>query len=580
MADRKQSPGSNVQEGSGFLPLSSAVPWCLYRMEVSMLRRFALLAFVILLSSAVFAQATGTQAQSGAAQQQSSGASGQSAGTAAPAAATAGQPAAAPAPFELADIHNSAKTQFPFMQGPVLRGDRYQVKDATMLDLIATAYSMESEKVMGGPAWIENDRFDIAAKAPAGTSQHTLKLMLQALLLDRFKLAVHPDTKPMQVYVLAQGKGKLKIKESDGTGEPACMPQQQGSPQQGAVVHITVSCHNMTMDSFATTIHQFAGGYLTSPVTNSTNLKGSYDFDFKWSPRQLLAQQGSDGISIFDAMDKQLGLSLELQKIPQPVLVVDSVNEKPTPNPPGVESTASPVPTEFEVAVIKPSRPDEQPFANIDKSGTVNIQGFPLKSMITIAWNLSFTGTLAIVDAPKWLDSAKYDITAKTSTSGEEQQLDFDQLRAMLQKLLEDRWGLKAHMEDRPTDAYTLIAANPKMKKADPMGRTGCKNGPGPDGKDPRIANPILSRLVSCTNITMAQFAEQLQTIAGGYVFQPVEDATHLEGAYDFTLSFSPLAFSRARDAASAWEPMAAHRQSARQRPRPTRAARFRSLTR
>jgi uncharacterized protein (TIGR03435 family) len=94
-------------------------------------------------------------------------------------------------------------------------------------------------------------------------------------------------------------------------------------------------------------------------------------------------------------------------------------------------------------------------------------------------------------------------------------------------------------MEDRTIDAFTLVAANPHMQKADPLNRTGCKEGPGPDGKDPRIANPILGRLLSCRNMTMAQLADQLPSLAGGYIFTPVLDNTHLTGAYDFTLSFS-----------------------------------------
>jgi len=109
----------------------------------------------------------------------------------------------------------------------------------------------------------------------------------------------------------------------------------------------------------------------------------------------------------------------------------------------------------------------------------------------------------------------------------------------MLKTLLADRFGLKSHMEDRPVDGYTLVAAGPHMKKADPTNRTGCKTGPGPDGKDPRIDNPQLGRLVTCLNITMAQFAAQLQTMASGYIKSPVIDATGIDGAYDFTLSFS-----------------------------------------
>jgi uncharacterized protein (TIGR03435 family) len=98
---------------------------------------------------------------------------------------------------------------------------------------------------------------------------------------------------------------------------------------------------------------------------------------------------------------------------------------------------------------------------------------------------------------------------------------------------------MKSHIEDRTIDAFTLVAANPHMKKADPINRTGCKEGPGPDGKDPRLANPILGRLLYCQNMTMAQLADQLPSLAGGYIFTPVLDSTGLKDAYDFTLSFS-----------------------------------------
>jgi hypothetical protein len=85
-------------------------------------------------------------------------------------------------------------------------------------------------------------------------------------------------------------------------------------------------------------------------------LKGSWDFDIKWTPKMLLEKSGRDGISIFDAVDQQLGLKLERQTAPRPVLIVDSVNQKPTPNQPDLEKILpSPPPPRFDVATIKPA---------------------------------------------------------------------------------------------------------------------------------------------------------------------------------------------------------------------------------
>src|ERR1051326_699025 len=109
--------------------------------------------------------------------------------------------------FDAADISVRARTgttNQAGMTGGVLRGGRYDLRNGTMVDFIATAYSInDNDFIVGGPAWLERDRFDIAAKAPQGTSPETLKLMLQNLLADRFKLAIHKDSKPMPGYVLA-----------------------------------------------------------------------------------------------------------------------------------------------------------------------------------------------------------------------------------------------------------------------------------------------------------------------------------------------------------------------------------------
>ena len=290
------------------------------------------------------------------------------------------------ATFEIADVHKSPHRTFPFMSGGTLQGDRYIIRQATMVDLMVAAYGVEADNVLGGPAWLETDRFDVIAKAPPTTSTETIKLMLQALLADRFKLTVHTDSKPVQAFVLTVGKGKPKLKDSESSENTGCEPQDQKSTP-GVIQYIMVSCHNVTMEAFAGILHDFAGGYLTSPVVDSTGLKGSYDFDFKWTGRGQLAAAGDDGISIFDAVDKQLGLKLDLGKAPMPVLVVDSVNEKPTDNSADVARILPPAPpAEFDVAVIKPSAPDNTDLRGRIDGAQLSVQGATLKFLIQYAW--------------------------------------------------------------------------------------------------------------------------------------------------------------------------------------------------
>src|SRR5579864_384763 len=124
--------------------------------------------------------------------------------------------AQAPAPrpsFDVADVHVRPHSSNPFPQtiGPLLRAGRYDLRNATMLDLISKAYAVSGDTVLGGPNWLDRNRFDIVAKAPDGTPEETLQLMLQSLLTDRFKLTLHKDTKPVPAFVLTvSGTPKLK----------------------------------------------------------------------------------------------------------------------------------------------------------------------------------------------------------------------------------------------------------------------------------------------------------------------------------------------------------------------------------
>jgi uncharacterized protein (TIGR03435 family) len=446
--------------------------------------------------------------------------------------------------FDAADINLRARTgttNQPTMTGGVLRGGRYDLRNATMLDLIATAYSVaDRDRVVGGPAWLERQRFDLAAKAPQETSPAAVRLMLQSLLDERFKLVIHQDTRPMSGYVLTLGKDKHKLKESTGPGA-GCQgnPPPQPPPP---VPMLTGSCKGVTMEQFAQTLRQIANGYITTPVQDQTGLKGYWDFDVRFTPFQVLSRTGSDGITVFAMIEQQLGLKLDQGRVPTPVFVVETVNAEPTPNPSGVSAAIpSPPPMEFDVAEIKLSQPDTQPRTRLLPGGRIEGEGITMHQIMQLAWDI--TTDELVANTPKWWDDTKYSIVAKTSTAvsgvGQNTNVDVDDLKAMLRQLITERFHLKSHDEQRPVTAYTLVADKPKMANADPSNRTGFKEGPAPGQKDQR--NEILGRMVTVRNMSMPQFAEDLQRIAGGYIRVPVEDKTGLDGSYDFTLTFTAV---------------------------------------
>jgi uncharacterized protein (TIGR03435 family) len=468
--------------------------------------------------------------------------------------------------FEAADVHIASQTLNRFMRGGNLHGSRYEIRNASMVDLITEAYGVDDDKVLGGPTWLEMDRFDVIANAPPKSTPESLKLMLQSLLAERFKLVVRQESKPMPAYALTVGK-HLLIKEADGSGETGCKQSLQGLPNgpggDGPVMisslTISLSCRNMTIAAFVDRVPvPRQSSAVNRPVVDQTGLKGEWNFDFKFS----LGGAPGDTVPISDALDKQLGLKLDSVTLPMPVVEVQSVNQKPTPNAPEEMKSFPPLPTEFDVAEIKPSAPGEANSnmvminggmqvvmakgggrggrgAPMLQNGRVNLQGYTLKNLILLAWDLNSEDML--LGAPKWMDTDRFDVIAKVPGGPSADAFsDMDSIKPLLRTLLLDRFKMAIHNEDKPVGGWVLTAAKPKLKKADPAGRTKWINGPAPDAKDPRNGNQALGRLITCQNMTVAQFAALLPNIAGGYIRTPVLDETGLEGAWDFTLYFSP----------------------------------------
>jgi uncharacterized protein (TIGR03435 family) len=415
--------------------------------------------------------------------------------------------------FDVADVHLSKPDARP--NGGFIPGGRTELHGVSMIDLITLAYRVDDDMISGGPAWLGSTRFDVNAKTGRGASEDRMRLMLRSLLTDRFSLKIHTENKQMAAFIMSVAKRSL-LKESSGEGDGDCQVQ----PGQDSQIKAT--CHNMTTAALAQRLHEYAGGYLNHPVVDSTGLQGRYDFTLTWTGRGALGT-APNSISVFDAVEKQLGLKLEQGKHALPAIVIDSVNETPTPNAPGVKEGLPVTETEFEVATVRPSRPDEKPNQRILPSGQLDFQGIPLKLIISFAYDMDND---RIVGTPKWMDSANFDVSAKSASV-----VSIDGLRVMLKSLLVERFKLAVHEEEQPVPVYDMVVSKrgAKLEKASGTERAGCKGA---------LENEMIS--YTCKNITMARLAEDLHRVAGGYVTHPVVDSTGLEGGYNFVLSWTP----------------------------------------
>ena len=420
----------------------------------------------------------------------------------------------APTPvFDAADVHASlpgAKDG-----GMVWHSGRLEMHGATMLRLITTAYGVTQDKVFGGPAWLDSDRFDVTAKTRAGIPRPELDAMLRSLLAERFQLAVRNEDKPQPVFVLLPGK-RVRLKQSGGGGESGC--KRIDTPG-----YLSFDCHRTSIAALVELFSNSAQAYFTHPIVDRTGLTGSYDFSLKWTPRNMLGAGSDDAPSIplFDYLDRELGIKVEQQTQPMPALAIERVNQTPSPNAPDIAEKLPPAPMEFEVAEVRVSKPGTQGRFNM-QSGRLELLGLTLKDLIGFAFDMDDD---RVTGGGKWLDSDHFDIIAKAAptTTGET-------LRAMLQTLLGQRFHLVVHNEQQPVAVYALTApkGTAKLKESAAEGRSECARNPS-DG--------LVGRL--CRHTTMEQLAKGLGSWAGGYLDHPVVDLTELKGAYDFSLSWA-----------------------------------------
>jgi uncharacterized protein (TIGR03435 family) len=195
--------------------------------------------------------------------------------------------------------------------------------NVTLKLLIAFAYRFDSPLVQGGPAWLEDQPYDLAAKLPAGTSKDRVPAMLQTLLVERFKLAVHRETTEQRVYFLVVGKNGPKLKAAEKADEQD-VQQVRGDRLALQIVRGGIMGHSIAIGSFAGSLAPVVG----YQVVDHTGLTGTFDIDFTWTPDD---SKGT-GPTLFTAIQEQLGLKLEPGKAPVEVLLVDHAERIPMEN--------------------------------------------------------------------------------------------------------------------------------------------------------------------------------------------------------------------------------------------------------
>jgi uncharacterized protein (TIGR03435 family) len=216
-----------------------------------------------------------------------------------------------------------------------LPGGRISMKNVTLRLLVTMAWDLRDHQLLGGPAWLDTEHFDILAKPESEIPQtpegrELQRRMIQALVVERFGLVFHRETKEMPVYALTLAKNGPKLASS--------APDTHGSLMMGRG---TLEGKHQSTASLV----KILAGPLGRTVLDQTGLTGDYDFTLKWAPdlSEMQAPKGmpatppseasqpSDLPTLFTAIQEQLGLKLEGRKGPVEMFVIERA-EKPSEN--------------------------------------------------------------------------------------------------------------------------------------------------------------------------------------------------------------------------------------------------------
>lgn len=252
--------------------------------------------------------------------------------------------------FEVASVKPHPADQITPSSMVAEPGGRFTVRNIPLRMLIRTAYQIQDDQIVDGPAWIGTDRFDISAKAEDGSSPVDLAPMLQTLLAERFKLTFHRDTRELSIFELqpvrTDGALGSKMKKNDCVPDLNAPPPAPGGPPRCGMISNGFGRLTLIAQPISV-MAQFLAPSVNRVVVDRTGLTGRYDVDLTWTPDRLPPRPpgappdqpirvngqeiDTNGPSIFTAVREQLGLKLESGRGPVPVLAIDHV-EQPSPD--------------------------------------------------------------------------------------------------------------------------------------------------------------------------------------------------------------------------------------------------------
>ena len=231
--------------------------------------------------------------------------------------------------FEVATIKPSQPDE---QRSVVVQGTRLVTADTSLVDLMMFAYGVHPLQIVDGPEWLKTEKFDVVVQPslPGRPSTAQMRSIVQKLLADHFKLALHHAQRELPVYRIVTAKGGPKLTPST--------KEEQGN--NTAAIGITagrMTVSNATLSEFASLMQRYVR--LDRPIVDHTGIAGKYDFKLSWTPDFSQfdgnppgpVRNDENAPSLYTAIQEQLGLKLEAVKEPADVLVIDHV-EKPSEN--------------------------------------------------------------------------------------------------------------------------------------------------------------------------------------------------------------------------------------------------------